>query len=270
MKIIPQWRTNIKYWRIFNEIVFGIQLICPRCGHIEMQENYRGRYLWCRHCRSKHRYSAHQGTFLYGCKLQAIQLYQLLWCFISRMTIETTRTITGLSYTTIERWMGRLRQNLAFSTKGEPKLSGVIKIDESFFGKQRSKQAQVIVVGAIEADTGRIRLQIIPDREQETLESFILQNIETGSVIVTDYWLGYIGLDDLGYEHYPFNHSKGEFAHTNQIESLWAEIKKYMRRTHGNVLTGRLNLILNEWEIRHNRPELFESPEKFLQSIFQG
>jgi hypothetical protein len=267
MKIIPQWQTNIKYWRMFNEIVFGSQLVCPKCSHIEMKENYRRRYLWCKYCRSKHRYSASHGAFLYGCKLQPIQLYQLLWCFVNRMTIETARTTTSLSYTSIERWMNRFRQNLPFNTKDESKLSGIVKIDESFFGKQRSKQAQVIVVGAIEADTGRIRLQIIPDREQETLEGFILQNVEIGSVIVTDYWLGYIGLDDLGYEHYPFNHSKGEFAHTNQIESLWAEIKKYMRRTQGNVLTGKLDLILNEWMVRRNRPELFEGVEQFLQGL---
>jgi hypothetical protein len=174
-----------------------------------------------------------------------------------------------LSYVSIGRWLSRFRRHIPYNADLEPKLSGVVKIDESFFGKQRSKQIQAIVIGAIEADTSRIKLAIVPNREQETLEGFIQDNVEPGSTIVTDYWLGYIGLNDLGYEHYPFNHSKGEFSHTNQIESLWAEIKKHMRREQGNVLTSRLDLILKENMARHNNPDLFESPEKFLQRMIQ-
>ena len=270
MKIIPVWCSNSKYWRIFNRIAFGACLVCPKCGWPRMKENYNGRYVWCGHCRSKHRYSAHERTFLYGCKLQPVQLYQLLWCFLNRTTIETVRAVTKLSYTTIESYTKKFRQSLSQHAADEVKLSGLVKIDESFFGRKRSRQAQTIVVGAIEADTGRIRLAIITDREQETLERFVQDNIEIGSAIVTDYWLGYIGLDSLGYEHYPFNHSKGEFAHTNQIESLWAEIKKSLRRIHGNILTSDLQLILHEYEARHNQPHLFNSPENYLKNLFQN
>ena len=268
-KIIPKWHSNIKYWRVFNATIFGKNLTCPKCNNETMAENYRGRYLWCRRCRTKHRYSSYHSSLLYGCKLQPTQLYKLIWCFLQRKSIEEIRDVTGLSYVSISRWFNRFRQYIPYSVRNERKLSGVVKIDESFFGKQRSKQAQVIVIGAIEADTGRIRLAIIPDREQETLEGFVQDNIEPGSVVVTDYWLGYIGLNDLGYDHFPFNHSRGEFTHTNQIESLWAEIKKHMRREQNNILTRKLSLVLQENMARHNQPELFESPEKFLQMIVQ-
>jgi hypothetical protein len=149
-------------------------------------------------------------------------------------------------------------------------LTGLIKIDESFFGKQRSKQDQVIIVGAIDADSKYIRLELIANREQATLEDFVLRHIAPGSTIVTDYWLGYTDLDNLGYNHFPFNHSKGEFTHTNQIESLWAEIKQYMRRVKGNILTAKIELLLTEWMARHNNPELFESPERFLTKCLRS
>jgi len=269
MKIIPEWYSNIKYWRIFNRLMFGRYLTCPKCQHIEMKENYQGRYLWCKHCRSKHRYSATRGTFLYGCKLQPIQLYQLLWCFLGKRSIEEMRDITGLSYVSIDRWLERFRRNIPYNAQDEPKLEGVIKVDESYFGKRRSKQPQLIVVGALNADTGAIRLAIIPNREEEILEDFIERNIEKGSIIISDSWTGYINLRYLGYDHYPFNHSKGEYTHTNQMESLWAEIKKYMQRTQGNILTSRLEIILNEWMARRNKPEWFKNPEKFLQRVLQ-
>jgi hypothetical protein len=172
------------------------------------------------------------------------------------------RSVTGLGYTAIERWIKRFRRHIPLEDL--PKLSGVVKVDESFFGKRRSKQPQIIVVGAIDADTKQIRLEIISDREQETLEDFVCRNIELGSVVITDYWLGYVGLNDLDYDHYAFNHSRGQFAHTNQIESLWSEIKRFMRRVHGNVRTGDLELILREWVMRHEKPDVFEDPMRFL------
>ena len=269
MKIIPIWYSNKKYWQILNQLAFGKLLSCPKCGTIKMSENYQGRYVWCKHCRAKHRYSAAKRTFLYGCKLQPLMLYKLLWCFLNRMSIETIRTETKLSYVTIGRWVKRFRENLSHDTESKPKLTGVIKIDESFFGKRRSKQEQLIVIGAVNADTNEIRLEIIPDREAETLEDFVLSNIEKGSTIVSDSWLGYINLQWLGYDHIAFNHSKGQFAHTNQIESLWAEIKGSLRRIHGNILTKDLQLILSEYEARHNHPELFESVESFLKYVLQ-
>jgi Transposase and inactivated derivatives len=266
MKIIPKWHTNIKYWRSLNTLIFGKRLTCPRCGSIEMKENYDGRYVWCKQCRSKHRYSSHKVSFLYGCKLQPKQLYQLIWCFIHKTSIETMRGLTGLSYVSIDRWLKRFRENIPYDKSLEAKLSGVIKVDESFFGKQRSKQDQVIVIGAINADSGHIRLETIQNRNRDTLEDFILRNIEKGSTIVTDSWKGYLYLHSLGYNHIAFNHQEGEFAHTNQIEGLWSEIKNSMRRTHHNILTKDLDLILREWEARHNKPLVFSSPELFLKS----
>jgi len=265
MKIIPKWYSNLKCWRTFNRLVFGKELSCPRCGSVRMKENFERRYLWCKDCRSKHRYSAHRGSFLYGCKLQPLQLYQLIWCFINRTSIETIRSLTGLSYVSIDRWMLRFRENIPYDIDLEPQLSGVIKVDESFFGKRKSKQPQVIVIGAINADNGHIRLETIVNRDRDALEDFVLRNIEKGSTIVTDSWRGYLYLQNLGYEHIAFNHFKGEFTHTNQIETLWSEIKNSLRRTHGNILTKNLDLTLREWEARHNKPLVFSSPELFLK-----
>jgi len=274
-KIIPVWCSNIKYWRIFNGIVFGRHLSCPRCGLVGMKENYQKKYLWCSGCRRKWRYSAFRGTFVYGTKLSPKKLYQVLWCYLNRTNVETIRVLTGLSYTTIERWFNLLRENIPYDSNSEPLLSGVVKVDESYLGKQKSMQSQVIVVGAIEADPDprsgicRIRVRLTNSRSKECLESFCEQHIAKQASVVSDYWMGYADLELMGYEHYPFNHSRGEFSHTNQIEGLWSEIKRYARRTHGKVLTDKIELILSEWEARHNHPELFESVEKFLQGAFQ-
>jgi transposase-like protein len=139
----------------------------------------------------------------------------------------------------------------------------VVEVDEAYFGKKRYGH-QVIVIGAIERDTKRLRLRIIPDTEQKTLESFVEDVIAPNSLVVTDCHGGYNDLELLGYAHETWNHSKGHYAGTNHIEQTWSAMKRYMRKLYGNIPTKDLQLILNEWEARHNQPELFTTPEGFL------
>ena len=73
-------------------------------------------------------------------------------------SVGTTVDIVGVSYPTVRRWFRRFRALVPQSTL---QLSGIVEVDESFFGKQKYG-SQTIVVGAIERDTRRVRLQIVP------------------------------------------------------------------------------------------------------------
>ncbi|MCG6868916.1 MAG: transposase [Gammaproteobacteria bacterium] len=53
---------------------------------------------------------------------------------------------------------------------------------------------------------GRLRLQVIPNRKQETLEPFVLANVQQGTEARTDGWTGYDNLHKLGYRHHPDRH----------------------------------------------------------------
>jgi hypothetical protein len=61
----------------------------------------------------------------------------------------------------------------------------------------------LIVVAAQEEGNGigRIRMLRIPDASAESLHSFIDQAIEPGSIIISDGWEGYTGLETKGYAH---------------------------------------------------------------------
>jgi hypothetical protein len=126
--------------------------------------SWKQTYGWCRTCRTKVRPKA--ATWFRGCKLSYRQLFLLLWCFQNKQSPGTTRLVTGPSYTTIARWYWRFRAQLPAAV---PELEGIVEVDESFFGKQRYGH-QAMVVGAIERDTRRLRLRVIPDRAQDTLE----------------------------------------------------------------------------------------------------
>ena len=237
-------------------------LVTCGCGNRiiwKMANNYG----WCKACRSKH--SPKGSCWLSGTKLSCRKIFLLAFYFIHRQSPGSAISATGLSYTTIKRWYGLFREHLPVEPTNT-KLSGIIEVDEAYFGKKRYSN-QVIVIGAIERDTRYLKLQIIADTERESLEQFIEDNIQIGSLVVTDCNPGYIELPLLGYEHEFWNHSKGHFAGTNHIEQVWSAMKRYMRKLYGCIPTRDLKLILNEWMIRHGRPNMFNSPEELLRVI---
>ena len=258
---VPVFHSNKKYWMFLNKLVFGDSINCPICS-CHMRQNYKQKYLWCSGCRRKYSPTAHKGSWLYGMKLSYRQLFMLLWCWQNKMSPGTTRLKAELSYTTVQRWYERFRIHTPESIV---QLTDLIQADESYFGKQKSVQDQLIVVGAINPVTRQVALRITNSRSQESIESFVQDYVAQGALIVSDKWYAYQELPLLGYSHESWNHSLGHFAGTNQIEGLWSSIKRYLRKLYGCVPTKQLQSILNEWTARLNRPDLFTSPENYLQ-----
>jgi IS1 family transposase len=194
-------------------------------------------------------------------KLSYRQLVVLIWAWQRKLPPGPVKEFTGLSYVTIARWSWRFRQHLP---QDETMLEGVVEVDEAFFGRQRHGN-QRLVVGAVERG-GRLRLQIIPDREQDTLEAFLLAHVATTSQICTDGWSSYQDIQFYGYDHWSCNHSKYEFGITNLIESVWSVCKRQLRRMYGKLNNWRyLETFMREWEARYNFPELFKNPLAYLQ-----
>ena len=233
------------------------QTTCVSCsGKLSWKRDYG----WCRTCRTKVRPKA--ATWFRGSKLTYRQVFMLLHCWQQRQSPGSVRLATGLSYTTIRRWYWRFREQVPEDDQ-HAMLSGVVEVDEAWFGKKRFG-GQTIVVGGIERDTKRLKLRIVKDVEQDTLEGFLEANVRRSSLVVTDYGAGYNGIEWLGYASERWNHSKGSFAGTNHIESTWSAMKRHLRKLYGCVPTKKLQLFLNEWMARHNSLRLFSSPAAFL------
>lgn len=263
MSKLPKFSSNKKYWMRLNRLVFGESCQCPSCSRV-LQERYVGKYLWCPVCRKKYRATAWRGSWLYGMKLRPKQLFVLLWCWQQKKGPEVATLLAEVSYTTVARWYERFRSRVPDAV---PLLSQLVQIDESYFGKLRSKQPQRIVVGAIEPHTRKLALRVTDSRSQEALEQFVQDYVRQGSLVVSDKWWAYEELPLLGYAHESHNHSKGDYANTNQGESIWSVSKRHTRRLYGGrILTRHLEALCQEWMARHNQPQLFESPMTFLQA----
>jgi len=266
MSKLPDIPGNKKCWLVLNRIVFGDSVGCPGCNST-LQEHYKQRYCWCSTCRRKYRATAHKGSWLYGMKLQPRQLFLLLACWQVRKSTETTVEVVGVTYPTVTRWYDRFRAQLPNEL---PQLTYLVKADESYFGKKRSKQPQLVVTGAVEPHTGKKALRITgvghAGRSRAVLEQFVTDMVKPGAVVVTDKWHGYSDLPLLGYGHESHNHSNGDYADTNDAENIWSVTKRHMRKLYGGrLLTNRLDDFCREWMARANQPELFSSPSEYLR-----
>lgn len=151
---------------------------CHHCGQRIAWR--RGRdYGWCRACRTKIRPKA--ATWLRGSNLRYRQLFFLLVAWQTRQSPGSVRSSLGVSYPTIQRWYARFRTHIP--PDGGELLSGIVAVDEAWFGKKRYG-GQTIVMGGIEVDTRRLRLQVIPDTEQDSIELFLQSWVDRSSHLI--------------------------------------------------------------------------------------
>ena len=178
------------------------------------------------------------------------------------MTAVQIASITGLNRNTINRYVKEFRKHIAEYCDMRSPVSGVIEVDESFFGARRVKgkrgrgaYGKTIVFGIFQRN-GKVYTEIVPDCNRSTLQGIIRGQVDPESIIHSDGWRGYNGLVDIGYKkHYRVEHGKIEFAtkksHINGIERFWAFAKMRLYKFRG-LDKKNFNWHLKESEFRFN------------------
>jgi transposase-like protein len=258
MKSLADLPTNKQCHKIVFKMVYG-SANCPWCSS---KLKFRDRYAWCKVCRFKHR--AKSKTFLANSNLSWSQILTLVFCWQKKTPPGEIVKILGISYPTINRWYSRFRLYLPRDKDLENMLEGIGEIDESFFGRLKYGNQQ-IVIGAIERGSQRLKLRRIPNRRQDTMEEFVTNNVKPGTLILTDSHRSYQDLPFYGYSHDYCNHSAGFFGPTNQIEGFWGVMKNSLFKMYGKLSFRDLDSILKEYEARHNYKYLFTNPFTYFQ-----
>ena len=120
---------------------------------------------------------------------------------------------------------------------------------------------------------GKVLAFTIPDTTRETLHDRIHANVQGGTVVCTDDFRSYLGLDAT-YVHRTVCHSVKEFvngmAHTNGIESVWALLKRGYQGVCHTMSAKHLNLYLREFSFRLNEGNVKAHTMERLDAIAQG
>lgn len=130
---------------------------------------------------------------------------------------------------------------------------------------------QIWGLGFVERETGRLYVEIVPDRKARTLLPIIRRWIkESTSLVITDEWKSYSRLVKMGYNHRTIKHKKNFVdpndprIYTQTIENRWGQIKSLMKKR------GRISRISFDQKVKEmtwrimNRTNL---QEKLLEVI---
>ena len=243
---------------------FPSGFICRHCGHRDYWLNNRHQ-LVCKYCRDELSITA--GTIFHRSRLKLTVLFRALWWMVAQkngVSASGLQRVLGLgSYRTAWTWLHKFRRLMV--VPGRDKLSGTIEVDETFVGgvkpgkRGRGAEGKALVVIAIEVvsmGTGRVRMGIVPDASKKALLKFIRDNIEEGSIIVTDGWVGYNGITKKGYTHTIEHKTKilDDREILPNVHRIAALLKRWLLGTHQNFIGDNyLSYYLDEYTFRYNR-----------------
>jgi len=240
--------------------------ICPSCKMKGVPwYASRGR-LACRFCR--HQASVCAGTIFDKTRTPLTTWFEAAW------HVSTAKT--GMSAKTLERTIGTRyrvawtmlhRFRVAMVDSGRNKLSGTIEVDETLIGgtKEGGKRGRGavkdIVLIAIEIlepkGFGRVRMRHVQDASGGSLVPFVCDVATPGSLIHTDGWSGYTGLEKHKFARkITVQSSSDDPAHVSMpgVHRVASLLKRWILGTHqGCIVSEHLQSYLEEFTFRFNR-----------------
>jgi len=257
--------------------------VCSRCGSRTAWLTRRQR-LVCGGCR--YQASVTAGTIFQDTRKPLRLWFRAIWYVTSQKNGTSAmglQRVLGLgSYLTAWTWLHKLRR--AMVRPGRDRLSGRIEVDETYIGGEeedvrgRETDGKVLVLIAAQEDgrgIGRVRMARVPDASALSLHGFIKNVIDPGSVVRTDGWKGYTGLEKLCCRHeVVILRGKGKDAALKmmpRVHRVAGLLKRWLLGTHqGAVTPEHLDYYLDEYTFRFNRRKSHSRGKLFYRLVQQG
>ena len=254
---------------------------CPVCGSVRSWKKSKGRFE-CIDCHKETTIT--NGTIFHKSTKPLLIWFRAIWWMVAQkngVSAKGLLKILGLgSYQTAWTWLHKFRRLMVLS--GRTKLHGVVEVDEVLIGgktsgkRGRGAEGKSLIAVAVEVKgrkTGRVRLAKIPDASSNSLNTFIENNIERSSTVITDGWPSYNELRKNGYNHKVQKSTvkdDGEevLPNVHRIASL---LKRWLLGTHQSYLNkNKLKYYLDEYVFRYNRRTSTSRGLLFLRLIEQA
>ena len=183
--------------------------VCPRCGFNEYYWKEARNLLQCKKC--GYQTSITAGTVMHRSRMPLKYWFHAAYLVTTQTpgmsAVQFARQVGLRNYETAFTMLHKLRA--AMVRGGRDRIGGTVEVDETYIGGEkpgptgRGALGKVIVAGAVDIRgkyANRVRLKVIPNVTQVTLMSFVKDNIQEGSIVKTDDWLGYNKLESAGYK----------------------------------------------------------------------
>ena len=257
--------------------------VCRHCGVIgePFRIATRPGDLECRSCRR-------QTGLLVGTVMERSHMPLSVWFWAAYLLASQTQGVSAVQF---QRQLGLSRYETAFGLlhklraamvrPDQDRIGGLadqhVEVDETWIGGRtrgegRGVHHKTLVAAAVEVRhrepgtaqdrrrngryAGRVRLAIVADRSADALGGFVKSAVAPGTLIVTDDWSGYAGLQGSGYDHYPIAQC-GDPDVPEQflpiVHLVFSNLKTWPNGIHHGVSPKHLQAYLNEFTFRFNR-----------------
>jgi transposase-like protein len=262
-----QFGTAQQCWQYLFDLRWPAGFVCPQCDGQRYWRS-KGNLLVCTEC--EFQASAMAGTIFQDTHKPLSTWFRAMWWVTSQKngaSALSLQRVLGLgSYRTAWAWLHKLRR--AMVRPGRDRLHGTVQVDETYWGaleegrQGRAHGKKALIVIAVEKDDrklGRVRMRRVSDASANSLNAFVSDSIEPGSVVETDGWHGYSGLAHLGYVHQAGKQGRLDvpgaeddlLPHAHRVISL---VKRWLLGTHqGAISADHLDFYLDEFAFRFNR-----------------
>jgi hypothetical protein len=199
----------------------------------------------CKSGHAKRQFSAKVGTIFEDSPLGLEKWLPAVWIIASAKngvsSYEIARSL-GVTQKTAWFMLHRIREAMKNGSMMKMGGNGPVEVDETHIEPKPQKMhrekrlkmhsfprkdTSVAVMGMLDRDSRQVRAQSVPNVKRETLQNEILKQIERGSTVYTDGWVGYDDLAAQEYIHATVNHVeeyvRGQVSRAEQNEASVAE-----------------------------------------------
>jgi len=265
---------------------------CPKCGVIGEPYRFAARpgVMRCRSCKSNVSLTA--GTSMQGTHMPLSIWFWASYLMTTQTpgqsALQLQRQLELTRHETAWMILQKLRAGMVRPERDTIGEEHPVEVDETLVGGRTRGEGKgvhhkVYVLGAVEGRmrktgehasakgdeqhrngkpvkrpyyAGRLRLQLVSDRQAVTCEEFVRENISPKTTVRTDGWQGYDRLTAMGYAHRPIvmaGEPSLNDAHLPLIHIVFSNLKTWIMGTHHGTSQTHLQAYLNEYAFRFNR-----------------
>ena len=250
-------------------------VICPRCGNPDIKPHGTMKWNWlCNACSpsgTNYRFTHISGTIFENTNKPLRDWFRVIHLMlVSKKGISARQVWRYMGFGSLKTaWYMCHRVRAGLANEDFRKLMGIVEVDETFVGGKAHNRhwdkrgggrggmgsGKTPVVGAV-SRKGKVVARVIETVSGDILKSFVRGAVsEKVSLLVTDEWVGYRGLD-ADYPHHVIHHTSGQYVvgaiHTNTIEGFWSIFKRGVVGTFHKVSAKYLPLYVAEFQFRYN------------------